>query len=150
MLSDLYLHLQQKVSCKPKINYSIILLLIILSMSFVCYVFVLCDFKINEFWRILPHYIISIISCGVLLVTTDIWNMIKDIKQKLLCIIPVLTLILIYLIKDSGNHYVIFCVAYVLALLVFICVFSTPILKLKAKNLELRREIEEKYPNKNA
>ena len=58
-------------------------------MSFVCYVFVLCDFKINEFWRILPHYIISIISCGVLLVTTDIWNMIKDIKQKLLCIIPV-------------------------------------------------------------
>ncbi len=142
MLSDLYLHLHQKVSCKQRINYSIILLLFILSMSFVCYLSVLCDFKINEFWRILPHYIISIISCGVLFVTTDIWNIIKNIKRKLLYLIPVLTLILIYLIKTAGNPYVIFCVTYILSLLAFICIFSTPILKLKAKNLKLRREIE--------
>ena len=62
---------------------------------------------------------------------------------------PLWASIIYAVIWGVKNNWCTFYVLFTSIVLLLMLLFESPILKLKVKNLELRREVEEMYQNKN-
>ncbi len=77
-----------------------------------------------------------------LLVTSFTRAIIEKVKKYVLYLLPFWGIFLYFVIHVQNNYLIKLYSVYISVLLLFVLLFSTPILKLKAKNLELRRVIE--------
>ena len=82
-----------------------------------------------------------------LLVTSGTRIIIEKVKKYILYLLPFWGVLLYFALYVQNNNLIKLYSVYISVLLLFVLLFSTPILKLKAKNLELRREVEEMYQN---
>ena len=93
------------------------------------------------------NFIIILMTFPLLIVPKAV-PIVAKLKQKILYVLLVWIILLCLLIYGCKNDWVMFYVIYISVLLGVTLILFEPILKLKAKNLELRREVEEMYQNK--
>ncbi len=84
-----------------------------------------------------------------LLVTFCAQIIIEKLKKYILYLLPFWGAFLYFAIYVQNNNLIKLYSVYISVLFLFVLLFSTPILKLKTKNLELRREIEKEFENRN-
>ena len=138
-----------KKYCYKGINFlNFMLIFIVLFFSFILcgLMFEMLDRKYLLF-NIVFNFIIILMTFPLLIVPKSV-TMVAKLKQKILYVLLVWIILLCLLIYGCKNDWVMFYVIYISVLLGVTLILFEPILKLKAKNLELRREIKKAFENK--
>ncbi len=98
---------------------------------------------------------LGILNIGIIfltapmLVSKELCFAIDWIKYRILYVLIVAVILCYLVVFYMKNDWITFYFIYLFILFCMTIIFSTPILKLKAKNLELRREIEQVCANRN-
>ena len=147
---NLYSLLQEKISKytqKGAVVLNIIgrLIILLLTLLFLGEVFMIFSGLQIIFidWRLLDLTVL--LSTIPVLIREETKTITDWIKRKMLYVFSVILILNSVLIFCIKNEWVTYYTLYLTLLFYLIILLSTPILKLKAKNLALRKEIEEEF-----
>ncbi len=153
MLLYAYWGLENRLSHRMKKIYKRINVLLSIVIPFIIAGFVY-DFNSQSSYgdtRVLEFtlYTVTILTGTLLLLTEESKILLDKIKKYKWHVMPLWASIIYAVIWGVKNNWCTFYVLFTSIVLLLMILFESPILKLKAKNLELRREVEEMYINKN-
>ena len=146
-----YIVLKEKFSKRISqwVNIIAKIVVILLTLGFVGDIFVVFpDVKI-------AFTDLGILNIGIIfltapmLVSKELCFVIDWIKYRILYVLIAAVLLCYLVVFYIKNDWITFYFIYLFVLFCMTIIFSTPILKLKAKNMELRREIENEFENVN-
>ncbi len=153
MLLYAYWGLENRLSHRMKKIYKRINVLLSIVIPFIIAGFVY-DFNSQSSYgdtRVLEFtlYTVTILTSTLLLLTEESKRLLDKIKKYKWHAIPLWASIIYAAVWGIKNDWCTFYVLFTSIVLLLMLLFESPILKLKVKNLELRREVEEMYQNKN-